>query len=421
MSQPASLRQRLTLGILAYTLLVSVAVAAHGYLVNERAERLIWESLLQSELTHFIDRRSRDPSYRWTDTETLKLFGPANGAPVPAEFSQLTPGVHDEIKTSTGQFVVLVSGADAQRVVMALDISAMENTEQRQTWTIIVSSAVLVGLLSVLIYLGAGRLVRPLTSIARSIANLSPDRSGQRLAVEASAPREAIVIADGLNEFLSRNDQFVERERAFVRMASHELRTPIAVICGSAEVGLDAKSPARSPDSALRHILRTARDMEQLVALLLTLAKDPARLRTTIEDIDLTELARTVVDDHRHLADAKELAVELSPAPPASIRAPRQIAQAAIGNLLRNAIENSDRGVVKVSVLDATVTIADPGHGMSEEEMSRIYTQLARIGHGVRAGIGLELIGRLCEHLGWKLNFSSQRDKGTIATLSFNS
>ena len=66
------------------------------------------------------------------------------------------------------------------------------------------------------------------------------------------------------------------------------------------------------------------------------------------------------------------------------------------------------------------VTVDDPGHGLSDEEMSAMYTRLARAGTmGGSAGIGIDLIARLCDHLGWKLSFSSEPGKGTRAALDF--
>lgn len=102
-------------------------------------------------------------------------------------------------------------------------------------------------------------------------------------------------------------------------------------------------------------------------------------------------------------------------------RAPAQIARAAIGNLVRNAIENSDRGVIRISTAaDSSVIIADPGHGMSDDEMSAVYTRLARSGEMLgTAGIGIDLISRICEHLGWRLSFTSAPGEGTTATLDF--
>ncbi len=93
--------------------------------------------------------------------------------------------------------------------------------------------------------------------------------------------------------------------------------------------------------------------------------------------------------------------------------------QAAIGNLLRNAIENSDRGTIRIYVeAPATVVITDPGHGMSPDEIGATYSRIAR-GGGDRqgSGIGLDLIARLCEHLGWMIDLSSS-EQGTTATLT---
>ena len=102
------------------------------------------------------------------------------------------------------------------------------------------------------------------------------------------------------------------------------------------------------------------------------------------------------------------------------IDAPLDIVRAAVGNLLRNAIEHSDGGAVHVRLdADASVTITDPGHGMSPEEIARIYSRLARGESRDGGGIGLDLIARLCEHLGWRLDIDANPEGGTVARLRF--
>jgi signal transduction histidine kinase len=161
--------------------------------------------------------------------------------------------------------------------------------------------------------------------------------------------------------------------------------------------------------------------MERLITLLVALAKDPARLRGAAESVDLRELVPTIVRDHAYLAEHKELTFRLGIGAAATIRAPQQVARAAIGNLVRNAVENSDRGVIDIKVEGFQVIIEDPGHEMSNEEMSALYTRLARAGSmPASAGIGLELIARICEHLGWRLSFSSTPRKGTRAVLDLD-
>ena len=155
-----------------------------------------------------------------------------------------------------------------------------------------------------------------------------------------------------------------------------------------------------------------------LIALLLTLAKDPARLSRSNEVVPLHELLPDIIDDHRHLMEGKDLSVVIDDLAPCSVAAPLHIVQAAIGNLLRNAIENSDSGEIHVGLDgDATVTVQDPGHGMTPEDISRLYAQMARGGGREGGGIGLDLLARLCEHLGWTLSIQSAPGRGTISRL----
>jgi signal transduction histidine kinase len=323
------------------------------------------------------------------------------------------------VSTPDGEYVVFVTDSPEGRSLIALDISDLERGEVSLGMTLVGSTIVVVALLVLSAHIGAGWLVRPLSSMAAALFSFVPDRTGQRLPVDESAPHEAKVITDAFNRYLQRLDQFLERERTFLNMASHELRTPIAVITSSVEIEIDRRGAHAEP--FLMHLLNTARDMERLVSMLVSLAKDPARLRNADEIVELADLIPSVVADHGFLAQHKELLFELDVERSCRIKAPRQVARAAIGNLIRNAIENSDRGVIRIAVSkDAKVKIVDPGRGMSDEEVSALYTRLARSGQAVNAtGIGLELISRLCEHLGWRLGFSSQRDKGTTVTLDF--
>ena len=268
MNIPAGIQRRLTLGVLVYAILIAIAVVLHGYLVNEAAEQRVWESLLESEFAHVESRAAQHQYAHWRDTDALQLFGALSGVPVPPEFATYDAGVHDEIERAGRQYVLLVRDGTAGRSVLALDISAMDNDEATLIWTISASSLALVLILVIVTYVGVGRLIRPLVGIARSIAALHPDSRGQRIAVPATAPREAVVIADALNAHLRRSDEFIARELDFIRMTSHELRTPIAVIASTAEVALAGDAADRPESRQLRRILQTARDMKELLVLL---------------------------------------------------------------------------------------------------------------------------------------------------------
>lgn len=415
------LRRRILTWLLVYVSLLSVAIFIGGLIVNEEAERMVWNSLLRAELRHYQDRLQADPGYRWTDTDDMRLYRWDGVPPPPKVLRTLPPGLHDDQWVEGKLQVVMIQDLPGGRVALALDITEFEGLEETISSGIVIGMFASVILLGLLMAWGLGRAIRPLGVMADDIARLRPERGRQRIELEPGASDELRVIADAFNDYLDRSERFVERERAFINSASHELRTPIAVIGGAARLASDQEGVPPAAREQMQRIARNVRQIEQLISLLLILAKDPERLAAVSDTVALDELLPEIVEDHRHLTRDKDLALRLSLSQPARITAPVAIVQAAIGNLLRNAIENSDRGVIDIRLdADATVTITDPGHGMSPEEISRIYAQLARGEGRDGGGIGLDLIARLCEHLGWQLDIDSAPERGTVARLRFH-
>lgn len=377
--------------------------------------------MLTVELDHFIQRSREEPGYRWDDTAGFVVYVGADDPDLPPELLGLDEGLHDDLHVGGINNVVLVHDDAGTRYTLAMDIEQFAIDESGFEWLTMVAALLLLLAVSVAAVLGVSRLLRPLSRLAQRIGAVRPEQATGRIELEPDAGSELVVIADAFNDYLERNAQFVERERAFINTASHELRTPVAVINGAAELALQADASAATRQFQLQRIQRSAREMEQLIALLLALAKDPARLAGSSRPLALDVLLPQIVEDHRHLTAGKSLQLRLAPTPRCQIHAPPGIVRAAVGNLLRNAIENSDSGCIDIRLQDdATVVIHDPGHGMSPEQISEIYTRMAR-GEGGRgdSGIGLELTLRLCEHFGWRLELQSDPSHGTTAVLQF--
>jgi signal transduction histidine kinase len=415
MSSP-SLQQRIVLGLLGYMLLLGVVIIGFGFSIHEAAERHAWQAILRTELDEHLRRSREDADYRWSDTETLTLRISALDD-TSSTFAALPEGLHDEVHHQGRQHVVLVRIEGRQHMALSLDITDFEARE-RGLLVLVLSLAAGLG---VVLALGATWLVRrladPLRQLAAAIATLQPDSACARLPLQPDASRELAVIVSALNGFLDRSDAFVQRERAFVQSASHELRTPVAVIAGAVDLALGQPQLAAETRSQLQRIRRAAGNVERLLPLLLALAKSPERLLQAADRFKLDALLPEIVDDHRHLLGDKALQIDLAPLPGCRLAAPLNIVQAAIGNLLRNAIESSDSGTIRMA-LSATgvVSIEDPGQRMTPEQISALYARHAR-GQAHDGGIGLELVARLCEHLGWRLSFEARASGGTRTTL----
>jgi signal transduction histidine kinase len=415
-----SLKHRLLLWLLGYVAALSLTLFFGGMAVNEYAERLVWKSLLETEMDYYLQRAAHDPGYRWKDTDTLRLFALDGEHGVPSILENMAPGLHDDVPVEGVLCVVLIDDTPRGRIALAMDITEFEGFEETIVQKMLLGAGASVLILGAVFAWGLGRAVKPLSDLSAGIEALQPDRKGQALVLDRHASSELVVIADALNDYLRRNERFVERERAFIDSASHELRTPIAVIAGATDLALGQAGLGAAARTQMMRVKRTAQDIEQLIGLLLVLAKDPSRLAGISDYVPLDQLLPEIVEDHRYLTRDKALILSLDARPACGIVAPMAIVQAAIGNLLRNAIENSDRGEIRIRLeAPAKVVIEDPGHGMSPEEISAIYTRLARGEGRGGGGIGLELISRLCNHLGWALDISSRTEGGTRTTLDF--
>jgi signal transduction histidine kinase len=418
LNKPAPLHRRLVWWLLGYLALLSLAVFSVGNYVHEHAEHSAWRALLNTELDSIVNHIEHEPSYRWQDTDTLRLFVFNEGA-VPAPVQGLHPGLHDGVIIDDRSAAVMVRDTPNHgRMALALDISDFHELEEFATRWVMLAGVVMIIVTVLMASFGVSRLVSPLRSLARHIHDLRPGTPGQRVEVDPRGSSELYVIAAALNDYLQRNEQFVERERVFISTASHELRTPIAVITGAAELALEQPGVPDRARQQIERVHRSAQGVEQLIQLLLVLAREPARLAALKERIALDQLLPEIIEDHRHLMGDKDLQIELAPLPRVDIIAPLGVVQAAIGNLLRNAIENSGRGTIRLAVSDrAVVTLEDPGLGMSPEEIAAVYARMARGDRNEQSGIGLELIARLCEHLGWGLTIEPSTPRGTRVLL----
>ncbi len=406
-----SLRTRIMVGLVCYLVLLTLGVLANDFVVNERAEAMVWDSLLNAELDHFIRRRQETPDYQWPETETLNVFIVNEKNPLHHELLGLSPGLHDEIMVNGREKVLLIRDSGTEKLVISLDIDELEGNEANLRYTIFISAAIVSILLIMMAAWGVHWLMRPISDLAARIAQLRPEKSRQRIHLPQHSSADLEVIVDSMNDYIERNERFVERERDFINMVSHELRTPMTVMAGALQFSLHDTDTSPDVRARLQDVKRTLDDMSEMVALLLVLAKDPARLDETSEMIFLHQLLPEIMRDYSAMADAKQLTLEITALPEVEIHAPLLMVKCAIGNLLRNAIENSYQGMIRLS-LDphACLTISNKPEGISPEEISRIYTRHAREPQRRGGGIGLDLIFRLCAHCRWQLAFSPSEE-----------
>ncbi len=223
----------------------------------------------------------------------------------------------------------------------------------------------------------------------------------------------------------------MERQKAFVADAAHELRTPLAIISANAEALDMDSSSLPEPDRELLTGIRTEGTyLAALVTKLLDMAKldfDESKLGTEV--VDLSATVQETCEAAEVLAKARGITLESHLADESvSVRGDAVLIRLVILSLLDNAIKyNRDQGSVRVElVADRTTTsvrIKDTGPGIPQEHLERVFDRFYRVDKARSrqtggAGLGLAIARRATEIVKGELSLRSDPDSGTTATIT---
>ncbi|EGH16365.1 sensor histidine kinase [Pseudomonas savastanoi pv. glycinea str. race 4] len=247
---------------------------------------------------------------------------------------------------------------------------------------------------------------------------LDPESLSQRLPVQYDQ-EELKDIACGINAHLERVEQFMARERALLDQASHEFRTPIAVISGAPDVLARQALPACAAPP-IQRMRATVDNLTEIMVALLYLSREP--MSSAPDDpVELDRRLPGLVKDHQHLLDGKPVQFSVHIHQTLCLQVPEAMLRIAIGNLLRNAAENTYDGTITVRLKDGVLSVTDSGEGFDTAQASLHYLSLLRnpTRAGTGKGLGLFLVRRICERFRWTLTLESMPTLGTRAELDF--
>ena len=248
---------------------------------------------------------------------------------------------------------------------------------------------------------------------ARSESDLSPLPSAQ-------APRELLPMVDAMNALMLRLDHLLEHQKRFVRDASHQLRTPLAVLKAQVQ---SARRGDVAPAQALAEIAVTVDSATELTNQMLALAK-VEQLRHQGEPTlsNWEEIVRAVALDLSPLVAARQLDFEIE-TDAAPLRAHAWALRELVRNLLHNAIKHAPAGgSLAVRLLTqgrvATLTISDSGPGLPEELRGKLFEPFAAAGASAGSGLGLAICREIVSALGGSIEMLDRVAEGRVLGLT---
>lgn len=268
--------------------------------------------------------------------------------------------------------------------------------------------------------------VRRITQTAREIGqggdlsrriNLGPGRD------------EIHTLANEFDHMFARLEASFETEKQFANDASHELRTPTAVILTQCEDALDGNASPEELRAALKAVQRQGEKMAGLLSQLLLLARaDSGRQTLRREPVDLSGLAAAVAEEQRELAAEKQISVTTKITPGLVVLGDETLLMRMLINLMENGIKYGRQGGRLALTLtltgDAdTVTgrVSDDGIGIAAGDLEKVWRRFwqadpARSRGG--AGLGLSMVKWIVEAHGGCITVESTLGRGTVFTFA---
>jgi signal transduction histidine kinase len=284
--------------------------------------------------------------------------------------------------TIAGQPVTIITGTST-------DLLSQVNAEFIRH--LLLGLPVILVVAAIIVWLVVGRALRPVEKIRHAVTDITSADLTQRVPEPGTAD-EIGNLAHTMNDMLTRLEAAASKQRRFVADASHELRSPLAAIRTTLEVGLAHPDRAPWPIIAARAAQQSAR-LEDLIQQLLLLAKADERLLAAGQQpVDVPRLLRQIRDSVA--LGPRDFDIETSP--DAIVMGNPDHLQRLLRNVVDNAIRYADSHVVIRVASDrdeVTITVDDDGPGVPEAERDRVFDRFVRLNAGRDRGSGTTGLG----------------------------
>jgi len=311
---------------------------------------------------------------------------------------------------------------------MSLDGAIMVLKNLRNT-LLLLYPIILFGLFFISSFI-AGRSISPVVLITNTANRITKNNLNERIDLPANHD-ELYDLSNSINSLVGRLEKALEREKQFTSDASHELRTPIAIIRGTLEVLTRKERSPEEYQNKIQYCLHELDRMSDMTEQLLVLARFEVNAKQEkVAMASLMDLINTLIIQYSTALNKKNIEIIINDQGGKQVELNTFYSNLIIDNLLSNAIKYShDDGKIEITISggDANVVhciIKDEGIGIDQEDIQKIYTPFFRsnsLSHkdikGV--GLGLSIVQKAAEIMDAKIDIRSELGEGTVVHIQF--
>lgn len=323
-------------------------------------------------------------------------LGPGGGGQ-PLRFTKIPEFM--TLKTRDGSWRIGRLGGDDFTLIIGLDAAPTMAENRQLQLAFLLALPLALALVGIGGWIVAGRALRPLRMISETASEVTSAGLDRRIPLSDEDP-EIRRLIETLNHMMDRLEQGFQQATRFSADASHELKTPIAIMRGELENALLEAAPGSREQNLLSSLLDETQRLAGITRSLLLLSRaDAGQLVPALVEIDLSQILPELLEDTEVLAAAVEIELQAQISPGIRVMADPLLLRSALLNVLTNAVKyNEPGGFIRVDLEtdghQAIIRIANSGPGIPAEEQALIFDRFQRADRSRERridGIGLGL------------------------------
>lgn len=276
----------------------------------------------------------------------------------------------------------------------------------------------------------AKRSLEPLKQLNETVSKTQSGDDLTRRITPGDSDPDINSLADNFNKMFSRLQASFEAQRHFTSDASHELRTPVAVVLAECEYQLSEDNLTQDTRESFETIYKQAESMQKLISQLLNFTRmEQGSIQPDLAQENLSELVESVCEDIGRVRE-KDITVIKDIAPDIVMNMDVGLITRLCDNLISNAVRyGKEGGYVKVSLKKddekIILRVEDNGIGISEENLEKIWLRFFRVDKARSreegcSGLGLPMVKQIALLHGAEVFAESEENVGSTFTVKFN-